>query len=72
MAFQEGDRVELVELHSGQRIIGGFEEGQTGTVIGEVAKDSPMILWDKPIIPNCDPDTRITKSDCDSKTLKKI
>ncbi len=72
MAFQEGDRVKLVELHSGQRIVGGFEEGQMGTVIGEVAKDSPMILWDKPIIPKCDPGTRITKSDCDSKTLKKI
>lgn len=72
MTFQKGDRVELVELHSGQRIVGGFYEGQTGTVIGEAAKDSPMILWDEAIIPKCDPDTKIIKSDCDSKTLKKI
>ncbi|MBN3927177.1 hypothetical protein [Nostoc sp. NMS4] len=72
MAFQEGDRVELVEISGGKKITGGFEVGQTGTVIGEIAKDYPIVTWDKAIIPKTEPDTRITKSNCDAKTLKKL
>lgn len=72
MAFQEGDRVQLVEISPGKQIVGGFEVGQAGTVVGEVAKDYPMVSWDNPIIPKNDPDTTITQTDCHSRTLKKI
>ncbi|MBN3948437.1 MAG: hypothetical protein HWQ38_19065 [Nostoc sp. NMS7] len=74
MTISKGDRVELIELHPGQKLLGGFHVGQTGTVISTEIYPSeyPVIKWDTPVkITNGDGEP-IEESDCHVSRLRKI
>lgn len=74
MSIQKGDRVELIELHSGQKLLGGFHVGQTGIVASTEIYPSeyPVIKWDTPVKVSEGNGDPIEKSDCHVSRLRKL